>query len=118
MRRGAAAGMARPAEKIAQLEAALEKKDQEIGVLKLTSRRLEEELNSLKALVEEGFDAAYQKTEEEPWGPQICPSVSCLRMSIRPCHRTRRCQPYNNLTSRSPQTPNRTKPQPPFLLHC
>ena len=46
MRRGAAAGMARPAEKIAQLEAALEKKDQEIGVLKLTSRRLEEELNS------------------------------------------------------------------------
>ena len=64
MRRGAAAGMARPAEKIAQLEAALEKKDQEIGVLKLTSRRLEEELNSLKALVEEGFDAADQKTEE------------------------------------------------------
>ena len=56
--------MARPAEKIAQLEAALEKKDQEIGVLKLTSRRLEEELNSLKALVEEGFDAADQKTEE------------------------------------------------------
>lgn len=44
--------MARPAEKIAQLEAALEKKDQEISVLKLTSRRLEEELNQLKALVE------------------------------------------------------------------
>jgi len=56
--------MARPAEKIAQLEAALEKKDQEVSVLKLTSRRLEEEINSLKALVEEGFDAADQKTEE------------------------------------------------------
>ena len=59
-----AAGMARPAEKIAQLEAALEKKDQEISVLKLTTRRLEEELNQLKVLVEEGFDAADQKTEE------------------------------------------------------
>ena len=56
--------LAAHAERLTQLEAALEKKDQEISVLKLTTRRLEEELNQLKVLVEEGFDAAEQKTEE------------------------------------------------------
>lgn len=56
--------MSRPAEKIAQLEAALEKKDQDINVLKLTCRRLEEELQQLRTLVEEGFDAGDQKLEE------------------------------------------------------
>jgi hypothetical protein len=43
--------MARPAEKMAQLEAALEKKDQEVKVLQLTCRRLEEEIQQLRLRV-------------------------------------------------------------------
>lgn len=43
--------MTRPAEKMAQLEAALEKKDSEIKVLQLTCRRLEEEIQNLRGKV-------------------------------------------------------------------
>ena len=43
--------MSRPAEKIAQLEAALEKKDSEVKLLQLTCRRLEEEIQQLRSKV-------------------------------------------------------------------
>lgn len=55
--------MSRPAEKIALLEASLEKKENDIKVLQLATRRLEEELSTLREVVEEGFNAADQKTE-------------------------------------------------------
>ena len=49
--------MSRPAEKIAQLEAALEKKDGEVKLIQLTCRRLEEEIQQLRARVRIFFDA-------------------------------------------------------------
>jgi len=62
--KGWLARMSRPAEKIALLEASLEKKENDIKVLQLATRRLEEELSTLREIVEEGFNAADQKTEE------------------------------------------------------
>ena len=52
-----------PAEKIAQLEALLDKKEQDISLLKLTCRRLEEELIQLRAAVTDGFEETEKKME-------------------------------------------------------